>query len=162
MEMGKKDADLPPNQFSRDRAAFWKEWTHLQSSVGAHHQKVMEFFHNQTAYLLKLECMIIQQAAQLEKHKTKQKSAVNAVGVFLQREDSYREALKAALEALEEEKEKHVCQICMTKPRNILIMPCMHLLYCDECLRKHLNTSNLCPVCRGTMKTWIPCRFNLD
>jgi len=37
------------------------------------------------------------------------------------------------------------CIICMDKPRNAVILPCMHYIACHNCLSK---TKNNCPLCR--------------
>ncbi|KAL3699723.1 hypothetical protein R1sor_017745 [Riccia sorocarpa] len=49
---------------------------------------------------------------------------------------------------LEEEKEKSLCQICMERPRDTCILPCLHLSYCSQCVVKHHQSNKTCPACR--------------
>ena len=30
-----------------------------------------------------------------------------------------------------------LCRLCLTRQRNVLLLPCMHLLYCRDCLESH-------------------------
>ena len=39
-------------------------------------------------------------------------------------------------------------QICITAPRDTVLMPCLHFLYCKGCVAQHRLNQNLCPVCR--------------
>ena len=41
------------------------------------------------------------------------------------------------------------CIICMEKPKNIILKPCMHMAMCRECL-KRLQTG-VCPICKETI-----------
>jgi serine/threonine protein kinase len=45
--------------------------------------------------------------------------------------------------------EEHVCSICLEKPRNIVIRPCMHLCICEDC--QYGLHNNECPLCRGNV-----------
>ena len=57
-----------------------------------------------------------------------------------------------------EEMDTH-CQICMTHPSNIILVPCNHLCICQECFKKlkdgniarrglHNSKTIECPICR--------------
>ena len=39
-------------------------------------------------------------------------------------------------------------QICLTSPRDTVLMPCLHFMYCKGCVAQHRRSQNLCPVCR--------------
>ncbi|KAI5055323.1 hypothetical protein GOP47_0030468 [Adiantum capillus-veneris] len=54
---------------------------------------------------------------------------------------------------LTEEKEKHLCVVCLDKPRDTLIMPCLHFHYCFCCLMQHKQANgSTCPTCRGSIQ----------
>ena len=40
------------------------------------------------------------------------------------------------------------CAICLDKPKNIILKPCMHMAMCRECQKK--LTTGKCPICKGT------------
>ncbi|XP_067050295.1 uncharacterized protein [Acropora muricata] len=74
-------------------------------------------------------------------------------------------ALKAATEELKKELEETkaalVCQICFLRPRDCILLPCSHLLYCRVCVREHReNGDSRCPTCRGTINSEILCNLN--
>jgi hypothetical protein len=70
-------------------------------------------------------------------------------------------AAAAAQQALREAQEKveqaTLCQICFEQPRDTVLMPCMHFLYCAGCVRKGVEQAAAgkdggvlrCPVCRA-------------
>ncbi|KAG6555543.1 hypothetical protein Mapa_002778 [Marchantia paleacea] len=68
----------------------------------------------------------------------------------------------SAAQNLEAEREKRICQICMSNSRNALVLPCMHFLYCTECLHTHQKTCKECPTCRGPISALIHCKLNLE
>ncbi|CAN0535843.1 unnamed protein product, partial [Ectocarpus sp. 12 AP-2014] len=43
------------------------------------------------------------------------------------------------------------CVICLTDPKNTLLLPCRHLCVCTECFR-HVDK---CPVCRSAFDNYI-------
>ncbi|KAI5055325.1 hypothetical protein GOP47_0030470, partial [Adiantum capillus-veneris] len=54
---------------------------------------------------------------------------------------------------LTEEKEKHLCAVCFDKPRDTLVMPCLHFHYCFSCLMQHKQANgSTCPTCRGSIQ----------
>jgi len=62
------------------------------------------------------------------------------------------ESATATAERLREEAEgSSTCVICLDKPTNIVLMPCMHSRFCGECMRRHRLTSGRCPTCRGNI-----------
>ncbi len=40
----------------------------------------------------------------------------------------------------------YLCQICLDKPRDCILEPCMHFCLCSTCVR--LLTESKCPICR--------------
>lgn len=55
-----------------------------------------------------------------------------------------------------------LCQICFEHPRDCIIMPCTHLLYCRTCVTEHKKKGDgRCPTCRGPISGEILCNINL-
>ncbi|MCO5561752.1 hypothetical protein L7F22_015375 [Adiantum nelumboides] len=46
-----------------------------------------------------------------------------------------------------------VCKICYDKPRNVVIVPCLHGHFCADCLEKHRkkHKNAKCPTCRSVI-----------
>ena len=54
--------------------------------------------------------------------------------------------LNNSTETLDEER---LCVICLTEPRNVMLMPCRHAVLCEGCLEQLLQTQGAaCPICR--------------
>ncbi|KAH7301463.1 hypothetical protein KP509_23G027800 [Ceratopteris richardii] len=54
---------------------------------------------------------------------------------------------------LEEEREKALCLVCLERPRNTLLLPCLHFQYCLDCLLQHRSCNgNTCPTCRRSIE----------
>ena len=54
-----------------------------------------------------------------------------------------------------------LCKKCTKQPRDCLIMPCGHFLYCRTCARELMKgSSDLCPSCRRAVTAQLFC--NLD
>ncbi|KAI5060078.1 hypothetical protein GOP47_0024498 [Adiantum capillus-veneris] len=75
--------------------------------------------------------------------------------------ESFHDAQKTALLAnqralerqLEDEKEKSVCRTCGMKPRDTIVLPCLHFQYCFGCLLRHREVNgSTCPLCRGPIQ----------
>ncbi|KAL2609726.1 hypothetical protein R1flu_028299 [Riccia fluitans] len=60
-----------------------------------------------------------------------------------------KDFLELQKESLRQEREKQKCLICKLSLRNTIIFPCLHFLYCGECLHDHhlQKRSNECPAC---------------
>ena len=56
-----------------------------------------------------------------------------------------------------QEVESEECGICLHRPPNVLLQPCGHWQYCDECVREVMNRNALCPSCRQPVE-----RFDID
>ena len=49
--------------------------------------------------------------------------------------------------------EERLCVICLTQPRNVLLMPCRHAVLCEECLEIIMQRRpSECPICRRASK----------
>ncbi|CAK9022717.1 unnamed protein product [Durusdinium trenchii] len=57
-----------------------------------------------------------------------------------------RKTFTADMARLDEER---LCVICLTEPRNVVLMPCRHAVLCEACLDVLMqSTPSACPVCR--------------
>ncbi|KAL3694702.1 hypothetical protein R1sor_008353 [Riccia sorocarpa] len=56
------------------------------------------------------------------------------------------------------ELEKQTCHMCKGNVRTTVLFPCMHFLYCSECLDEHQRSNRQCPSCQ----TPITAVMNLD
>lgn len=39
------------------------------------------------------------------------------------------------------------CYSAVQVQRNCVVLPCLHFLYCDTCVKKHCAASHNCPAC---------------
>lgn len=53
------------------------------------------------------------------------------------------------------EEDEHLCVVCMDNPREILFVPCGHLVACIACCEQVLKKSNLCPICRDPVQQTV-------
>lgn len=51
------------------------------------------------------------------------------------------------------------CMICMEKPRETVVLPCLHFLFCETCMFEHKKSSNKCPSCNQTTTGSLHCRL---
>ena len=50
---------------------------------------------------------------------------------------------------------KDDCCICMEKKCNILLLPCNHLIICDQCCKRNiLNDYRICPTCQQNIYSY--------
>tara|TARA_A100001015_G_C15002046_1_gene718920 strand:+ start:743 stop:1318 length:576 start_codon:yes stop_codon:yes gene_type:complete len=47
------------------------------------------------------------------------------------------------------------CVICLTDPRDTIIMPCRHECLCRDCAEALRTQTNRCPMCRGPIESMI-------
>eukprot|EP00928_Gymnodinium_smaydae_P037337 TRINITY_DN2593_c0_g2_i1.p1 TRINITY_DN2593_c0_g2~~TRINITY_DN2593_c0_g2_i1.p1 ORF type:complete len:384 (+),score=42.43 TRINITY_DN2593_c0_g2_i1:49-1200(+) len=59
--------------------------------------------------------------------------------------------LQARLAVKEQELGQHLCLLCFEAPRDLLIQPCGHLIYCRKCCTR---AGLECPVCRGRISSY--------
>jgi hypothetical protein len=45
------------------------------------------------------------------------------------------------------------CVVCLTEPRDTVVLPCRHLCLCDDCAQQLRFATNKCPVCRA--REWM-------
>lgn len=52
---------------------------------------------------------------------------------------------------------KYECVICMDNNKNIILQPCGHLVYCNECYDNYYNAQKFmtCPICRNEIANII-------
>ena len=70
------------------------------------------------------------------------------------------ERIRELEKELEESRAAQLCQICFERPRDCIIMPCTHLLYCRTCVTAHKKGDSRCPTCRGPISGEILCNVN--
>ncbi|PSC71594.1 E3 ubiquitin-ligase [Micractinium conductrix] len=62
-----------------------------------------------------------------------------------------REGLRQQVRQLEDKcqdfQEALQCKICRTVQRNCVVLPCLHFLYCDSCIKRHCASTPSCPAC---------------
>jgi hypothetical protein len=51
------------------------------------------------------------------------------------------------------------CLVCLSEPKNTIIMPCGHLCVCSDCGKALHSKAYTCPICRGNIGSLIP--FNM-
>lgn len=85
---------------------------------------------------------------------------------------SHREvALRQQLDALSQRcsdlqrrvsvlEEARMCVICMEQRRDTVVMPCMHAMFCNRCLRGPAPAT-CCPTCRGPIAGLVECRLDM-
>jgi len=47
------------------------------------------------------------------------------------------------------------CVICLSEPRNSVVLPCRHLCLCNQCAEELRYQSNKCPICRGPVRSLL-------
>ncbi|MCO5595621.1 hypothetical protein L7F22_049666 [Adiantum nelumboides] len=102
----------------------------------------------------KMQAQYSETKSQLEKQRAdfqrKEKSINDSHGLQQQALLTEKQFLQRQLE---EEKDKSICSICHEKPRDTIILPCLHFQYCFGCLLRHREVnSNTCPSCRGPIQ----------
>lgn len=58
---------------------------------------------------------------------------------------------KALLEVSLRE-EMQLCRICLENRRNVVILPCFHGHFCEDCLEEYRKINKSCPTCRSPIK----------
>lgn len=53
--------------------------------------------------------------------------------------------------------ESSTCVVCLTNPRELVLLDCGHVCLCTECFEQ-MNSNN-CPICRTRYRTFAPCYF---
>lgn len=55
----------------------------------------------------------------------------------------------------ENQTENAACVICLTNPRELVLLDCGHVCLCMDCFEKMPNSN--CPICRNNIRTFLPC-----
>ena len=55
------------------------------------------------------------------------------------------------------EQQSSCCVVCLTNPREIVLIECGHVCLCLECLER--MPTRTCPVCRQEFTSYVPCYF---
>lgn len=99
---------------------------------------------------------------QLERKFIKEKSEV--VVALTEEVQSAMKREKALQKELEEEKESKLCQICFDEERNSVLIPCLHFLYCRQCVNKYrdeMKNGAECPACKTLITGQLDCKLGL-
>ena len=51
--------------------------------------------------------------------------------------------------------QQNECVICMTDPRDTLVLPCRHMCLCRQCAELLKFESVKCPICRGPVRSLV-------
>ena len=51
--------------------------------------------------------------------------------------------------------EQNACVVCLTNPREVVLLDCGHVCLCLDCLEQ--MPSETCPICRVNYRTYAPC-----
>lgn len=67
------------------------------------------------------------------------------------------EQIKAAMEELGIEEEgligdEHLCVVCLENARDEVLVPCGHMVLCQDCCADIMASTNECPMCRETIE----------
>lgn len=57
------------------------------------------------------------------------------------------------------ELDANLCVICMDNPRDTVVLPCLHFLYCSVCISQYTRNSHRCPSCRSVSTGSLTCRM---
>ena len=73
-------------------------------------------------------------------------------------EDSGAVAVEECDTVVEDEEGGGECVICMSEPRDTLILPCRHLCLCQLCADSLRYQANNCPICRAPFRALLQIR----
>lgn len=70
---------------------------------------------------------------------------------------SVLEQLKASMAELCMEDDElvaddHLCVVCLERPRDEVLVPCGHMVLCQDCCADIMASTNECPMCRETIE----------
>jgi hypothetical protein len=103
------------------------------------------------------ECQLAAASSSLEEAQRAAAAAADAAA------DAAAARLAAAL-SLERLEGLVQCQICFEATRDTLLMPCMHFLYCKDCIHRCLGAGRPkhCPACRSPVSGQIVVHLNRE
>eukprot|EP00164_Ancoracysta_twista_P006248 GFYU01008674.1.p1 GENE.GFYU01008674.1~~GFYU01008674.1.p1 ORF type:complete len:326 (-),score=78.31 GFYU01008674.1:189-1166(-) len=73
----------------------------------------------------------------------------------------YKTRVKELEQNLKDTQSNYVCRICYDKPRNAVVLPCLHFLYCRDCIYRHEHATKTCPTCQVEIKAILVCKVGL-
>ena len=70
------------------------------------------------------------------------------------------DALEKRLKDAELQLEEYECSICCESPRNIVLQPCRHAMFCEKCVQSLYahNDKPRCPICRAEIVRYVIAR----
>ncbi|EFN58285.1 expressed protein [Chlorella variabilis] len=75
-----------------------------------------------------------------------------------------REGLRQQVRGLEDKcrefQQALMCRMCRSVQRNCVVLPCLHFLYCEVCIKQHCNTSPSCPACNSSISGFHTLRLH--
>lgn len=66
----------------------------------------------------------------------------------------------SSVEGFKDDDSGKECVICMTEPKDTLIVPCRHMCMCSECAKELRLQSNKCPICRQPIQELVGIKIN--
>lgn len=60
----------------------------------------------------------------------------------------------------EKEDEANECVVCITDPRDTVVLPCRHMCLCSSCAKELRQRSNRCPMCRVPFQSLLQFRVS--
>jgi E3 ubiquitin-protein ligase BRE1 len=74
---------------------------------------------------------------------------------------SLTKELREAKTKIEQQEARHLCGICFERPRDAIVLPCTHFLYCNQCLSENTKNSKKCPACRSALSGVLLCKLDV-
>ena len=121
----------------------------VQAELRSHYHTAMFEIRESFREQLERDCTEKQQEFEKNLDKVKESEAKSAQKIF---------DLKMELE---KSRSSVLCKQCAKQPRDCLIMPCGHFLYCRTCVKELMKGSSVkCPFCKRDVTAKLFC--NLD
>jgi len=70
-----------------------------------------------------------------------------------------RQKLKMEEKRVKELEQTRSCVVCFDNYRNCVLMPCLHLVCCLNCVQLLSNDKKSCPTCRSPISGFLFCKF---
>jgi len=113
----------------------------------------------------------IKELEETNKYQLEQKSAnqeqakeeINSLTIQIEKANSQNLNLIKDNEIMKSEK---LCQVCFQNQKNAILLPCSHLLICDECAlkiyKKRKQADKKCPFCRQCITSFMTCNLWIE
>jgi chromosome segregation ATPase len=69
----------------------------------------------------------------------------------IQERESLRQQNRQLEDKCREFQDALQCKLCRAVQRNCVVLPCLHFLYCDTCVKQHCGANPSCPACNCTV-----------